>query len=230
MCFAEIATIASALGSAGAAAAPTAVTAIGAPLGPAMSLASGASAISTSQLITALSSGSFAVNTGLQLLGFGAQAKQAKLMGQVAQREAQAVAAQVNERKRQEKIRSQIETINLARNAAVGISKTKTMASAQGLAGVDDRVIDFANRADEMAGLEKTQLDMRLASLNETRLQSARRLDAALAEARSATSPEAFLGLGANIAGGFFDSYRAFGALPFESPTTYSERVMRGLS
>ena len=229
MCFGPFATIATALKTASAASAtaavPTAVTAIGAPLGPAMSLASGASAVSTAQLTTALSSAAWISSAVGNLAGFAANVKMAKAMGEAAHKQWQAEQAQLGERARQEKLKSEIEHDQLARNAAVGIAKTKTMGTAQGLAGLDERVIDFAIQAEQAAGIDREVLDMKMASLNEAAGQSTQRFQTALDQARSATSPEAFLGLGMNLAGGFFDSYRMFGALPFEDPAKYSKRI-----
>ena len=179
----------------------------------------------TAQMATALSTASFITSTAGSLLSYAQQAQAASRMSKAAHKQWQAEQAQLGERARQEKLRFQIENDQLARNAAVGIAKTKTMGAAQGLAGPDDRVVDFAIKAEEYAGLDRAMMDMKMASLDEASGQSTLRFQTALDQARSATSTEAFLGLGMNIAGGFFDSYRMFGALPFEDPAKYSRRI-----
>ena len=151
-------------------------------------------------------------------------------MGRAAVERDKKTQMQLAERERQEMLRDQIERDQLARNAAIGIAKTRTLATGMGMAEADDRVIDFMVKSEEMAGIERANFAMMQASLAEAGDQSFLNTQAAVEQARSATGPMALAGLGANIAGGFFDSYRAFGALPFEDPTKYSTRVIHGIA
>ena len=203
----------------------TAVGGIGGTVGGAALTASAGA-----QLTTALSSASFITSTVGNLLGFAQQAKQASAMGRAAVERDKKTQMQLAERERQEMLRDQIERDQLARNAAIGIAKTRTLATGMGMAEADDRVIDFMVKSEEMAGIERANFAMMQASLAEAGDQSFLNTQAAVEQARSATGPMALAGLGANIAGGFFDSYRAFGALPFEDPTKYSTRVIHGIA
>ena len=203
--------------------------------GAAMTAAGGAAAVGgtaltasgTAQaaLATTLSSAAFVANTAGLILQFKQQADLAEAMGKAAHSQYQREQAQLGERARQEMVKFQIERDQLSRNAAVGIAKTRTEGTAQGLAGPDDRIVDFVNRADEAAGIDRAVHEMRIQNLNERASQSEARYKVAYKQVASATSTEAWLGLGMNIMGAYADSYSQFGAVPFESQESYAARL-----
>jgi len=222
MCYAQIiAALAPAAGATGAAGA--ALSSVGGLAGTAGGAA--LSGAASTQIATALSSASFLMSTTGQLLSFAEQAKMASAMGEAAVYKHKKLQMQASERERQEKISTMIENDQLARNAALGMAKTRTLATGQGLAGDDDRITDFVMNAEEMAGLQRANLKMTMASLTETVDQSAMATKSAVDQARSATSPLAYAGLAMNIGSGYLDSYRMFGSLPFEDPAAYAYRV-----
>lgn len=181
--------------------------------------------VATAKLITALSTASFTTNMVGSFLNFAVSAKQASAQGEAATKAFHAEQMQLAERERQEKLKFQIENDQLARNAAMGIAKTKTMATGQGLGVADDRVMDFMMKSEEMAGMERANMKMTQAALSEAADQSFLRAKAAVDQARSATGLMALAGLALDIGSGYFDSYRMFGALPFEDPADYSKRI-----
>lgn len=231
MCVGPFATIITQLGAAQAAGTAAAgVSAAGAAAGGITGTALGASgqalaASAQASLTQALSSAAFLTTTAGSLMQFVQMQKQAEDMGQAANKQFQAEQAQIAERARQEKVRSAVENDQLYRKASLGFAKSKTAQSAQGLAGADPRAVTFALQASEASGIESEMLKMRLSSLQERATQSTITAQAAFDTARSAFSPEAYLGLGLDIGSNFLSSTQSFGAMPFESSESYMNRL-----
>ena len=185
----------------------------------------GMTAATTSSLTTALSTASFLTSTVGSLLSFNAQQDAANDMAKAANQQYQAEQAQIAERARQEQIQGMIENDQLYRNAVLGMAATKTASAAQGRGGIDPRLADFAMNADAAAGLAKKELGWKMSALQEKASQSTIVAQRAFDTARSAFSPEAYLGLGLDVASNFFSSTATFGSSPFESAASYNARL-----
>jgi len=212
---ATTATAAAALSSAGAGVSAAALSAS----------AAASAAAATTSLTTALSTASFLTSTVGSLMSFNAQQDAANDMAKAANKQFQAEQAQIAERSRQEKLQAMVENDQLYRNAAIGMSTAKTASAAQGRGGLDPRLADFAINADEAAGLDRAELKWKMSALQERASQSTIVAQTAFDTARSAFSPEAYLGLGLDVASNFLSSTAAFGSTPFESAASYNARL-----
>ena len=231
MCVGPFATIIAQLGASAtagttAAGVSAAGAAAGGITGTALSASGQALTLSAQASLTqALSSAAFLTTTAGSLMQFVQMQEQSKDMAKAANKQFQAEQAQVAELARQEKVRFAVENDQLYRKASLGFAKRKTAQAAQGLAGADPRAVTFALQASEASGIESEMLKMRLSSLQERATQSTITAQTAFDTARSAFSPEAYLGLGLDISSNFLSATHAFGAMPFESSESYGRRL-----
>ena len=175
-------------------------------------------------LALTMSNASIISSTLLELGNFAVSAQQAAAQGDQAAKTYLKEQMQLRERERQEELKHQVNLDMLARNAAMGMATTKTAATARGVAG-EEAIMAFAIKENEIASFERANLKMEKSALAEASDQSFFKAKSAIDTAQSATGPLAFMGLGAGIAGGYFDSYRMFGAVPFEGQTNYAARL-----
>ena len=205
------------------AAAGLAGTAAGLSAGAAASTAAGVSA--QAALATQMASAAFVTNTVSALMSYSETAKAAAATGKAAIKDYQREQKELAERERQEELSFQVENDQLSRNAAIGIAKTKTLGTAQGVGPMDDRVADFMIKSEEMMGLERANLKLVKSSIRDNAEQSRLRAKVVVDQARSATGGMALAGLALNIYSGWIDATRMFGSKPFEDPEEYAARI-----
>ena len=199
-------------------------TAAGLSAGAAASTAAGVSA--QAALATQMASAAFVTNTVSSLMSYSETAKAAAATGKAAIKDYQREQKQLAERERQEELKFQVENDQLSRNAAIGIAKTKTMGTAQGVGPMDDRVADFMIKSEEMMGLERANLKLVKSSIRDNAEQSRLRAKVVVDQARSATGGMALAGLALNIYSGWINATSTFGSKPFEDPEAYAARVI----